>query len=140
MLIFYPAMIALGSWGERVKAERVEEGNGGLDFQGLPLLVLKGDDQAVRISLGKGGDANDQDNYGTPVLHLAALMDDGEMVEILLENGADIEGRGGDGERVDEVADEAERVVADERVCEIGEAGLERLFLERIGASLEQLP
>ena len=37
MLIFYPAMIALGSWGERVKAERVEEGNGGLDFQGLPL-------------------------------------------------------------------------------------------------------
>ena len=32
------------------------------------------------------------------------------------------------------------RVVADERVCEIGEAGLERLFLERIGASLEQLP
>lgn len=97
MLIFYPAMIALGSWGERVKAERVEEGNGGLDFQGLPLLVLKGDDQAVRISLGKGGDANDQDNYGTPVLHLAALMDNGEMVEILLENGADIEGRDGDG-------------------------------------------
>lgn len=32
------------------------------------------------------------------------------------------------------------RVVADERVSEIGEEGLERLFLERIGASLEQSP
>lgn len=32
------------------------------------------------------------------------------------------------------------RVVADERVAEIGEEGLERLFLERIGASLEESP
>lgn len=32
------------------------------------------------------------------------------------------------------------RVVADERVSEIGEEGLERLFLERIGASLAQSP
>lgn len=32
------------------------------------------------------------------------------------------------------------RVVADERVETIGEEGLERLFLERIGASLEQSP
>ena len=41
----------------------------------------------------KGADINHQDKYGRTPLHVAAAVDYPEMVEFLLQSGADIEAR-----------------------------------------------
>lgn len=95
VVVVFPAMIALGIWGGQVKAERgevVQVGGGG-----LVEAVIGGELEKVRFLLDEGGDANEKDVNGAPLLHLASIIDDGEMVELLLGNGARLEGQGMDG-------------------------------------------
>ena len=95
VVVVFPAMIALGIWGGQVKAERGEVAQVG--GSGLFEEVIEGDVERVRALLEKGGDANEKDHNGTPLLHEASIADNGEMVEVLLAKGAELDGRGGDG-------------------------------------------
>lgn len=112
-VILSPIMIVLGAWGGDVIAERKEmgaeeskakpeekkagENTERKSDQVLQWLVLTGNETRVKVALDRGGDVNAKDDSGTPLLTLATLADDGEMIDLLLESGAKIEGRGDDG-------------------------------------------
>ena len=81
--------------GGEVWAEWGEVGEGG--GSGLCGEVLEVGVERGRALLEKGGDANEKDHNGTPLLHVASIADNGEMVEVLLAKGAELDGRGGDG-------------------------------------------
>ena len=95
-MLVYPAMAVLGIWGQQVKEERKElrvaEKSGGVWE-----AVLSGRVELLEERLEAGGDPNERDAGGTPALHLAAIIDDGEKVRRLLENGAELEGRDANG-------------------------------------------
>ncbi|MDA7891358.1 acyltransferase family protein [Akkermansiaceae bacterium] len=95
VIVIFPLMTGLWAWGEQVKKERRELAGPWRGY--LPSAVLRGELEEVRELLRNGGDSNGRDGNGTPLLHLAAIIDDGEMAEFLLEQGADLEGRGMDG-------------------------------------------
>ncbi len=95
VMVVYPTMKALGKWGDQVKMEIRENGSGSLGR--INWAVISGDTEMVKDLLEGGEDVNKRNRFGTPLLHLAAVMDNGEMIEFLLEQGAYLEGRGSDG-------------------------------------------
>lgn len=95
VIIFAPLMMVLAEWGGTVKAERAESGS---DSQGeVWQAVMHGDAEELAQVLDAGGDPEEVDEAGIPALHLAAVINRGDLVRVLVENGANLESRGGDG-------------------------------------------
>ncbi|WP_243018015.1 MULTISPECIES: ankyrin repeat domain-containing protein [Candidatus Cardinium] len=64
----------------------------------LIAAVQKGNIESVRACLAEGADPNKPDEYGTPVLYLAAAYDTtGHIVKLLLDKGAAIDTKDKDG-------------------------------------------
>lgn len=92
-IVLVPMIMALGYWGGQVKAERREAPMG----NGLRSAILENDLGRVEGLLNQGADANEKDEGGSRVLHLAATMGRAEIAERLIEAGAEVDGEGMDG-------------------------------------------
>ncbi|KAG8079718.1 hypothetical protein GUJ93_ZPchr0007g6285 [Zizania palustris] len=66
--------------------------------EGLREAIKNGDIKAVKILLSKGVDSNYCDKQGFTLLHLAALFNQTEIALILMDNGANIQSKNGQGE------------------------------------------
>ncbi|MFN7038138.1 MAG: ankyrin repeat domain-containing protein [Alphaproteobacteria bacterium] len=67
----------------------------GEDKTGLILSVIRGDIDSAKIFLEKGTDVNAVDRYGCTALHYAAMRNHKDVLELLLENNANVEIKGG---------------------------------------------
>ena len=92
-IIVAPLMWGLAAWGGAVNSEQSAAREG----QGLEGAIVEGDLEQVTALLEGGADPNGVDQGGTPMLGLAAVAGRGGMVELLIDKGADLEGKGSDG-------------------------------------------